>query len=117
MKPAFGRAVLAAGAALMVAGPAHAETRNPGANTGAAVPLLSTSAEGASSASVDQTKVWNVRRGYKRVRVTTVSKATFEGYYYVAGTLDKVAIPPTITDTAESGSVNLECLRNKRDPW
>jgi hypothetical protein len=89
--------------------------------------VLSVGAEGATSANVDGARVWNVRRGYHRVRVTTVSKATFEGYRSVyvnydptnsdAVREDRVAIPPTTVGTRESGSVRLECVRRKSDEW
>jgi len=72
-------------------------------------------AEGAASAAVDTTRVCNVRKGYNRIRVTTSSTATFEGYYYLAGTTKTVPLPATTVQTSESGKVSLECLRNRND--
>ena len=99
---------LAAGAALALSG-SIAAASGP-------VTVLSVGAEGADSASVDRTKVWNVRKGYNRLEITAVSKATYSGYYRDAF-LDAVTIPPTTIDTAQSATIRLECLRNRRDAW
>ncbi len=85
------------------------------------VTVLSVGAEGADDASVGGTRVWNVRGGYNRVRVTAVSTATFEGYrtWWNSYTGESVRVPigPTTLDMDRSGRVGLECLRSARDPW
>ena len=108
-----GLAVFIAAVALAGCG-SYADAKSKGPNK--PVPVLSVDAEGADSASVDGARVWNVRRGYNRVTVTTVSKATFVGYREGKGD-ERVAIPPTTADTRESGSVRLECVRRKSDEW
>jgi len=67
------------------------------------------------------------RRGYNRVRVTTVSKAVYEGYRDVfinydptnsdAVRVEKAPIPSTTVDVRGTGTVRMECLRSKKSPW
>ncbi len=94
---------------------------------GSAAWVINVGAEGAESASVNSTKVWNVRQGHNRFRVTAISKATYEGFRSTFVNYDptnsdavreeRVAIPPTTVDVRDTGNVRLECLRTKKDPW
>lgn len=84
------------------------------------VTLLRVGDEGTSDAKLDGKKVWNVRKGYNRVKVELTSSATGTigygppGWPYVG---DYAWQPPAEYKLRTSGDLKLECLRKKGDAW
>ena len=80
------------------------------------VTLLRLGDEGTNEAKLDGKKVWNVRKGYNKVKVELVGISRASGSYYDA---DFNEFPVTNHEYKfrTSGTVELECLRKKGDAW
>ncbi|MBL6634313.1 MAG: hypothetical protein ISP32_08000 [Thermoleophilia bacterium] len=84
------------------------------------VTLLRLGDEGTTAAKLDGKKVWNVRKGYNRVKVEMTSSVTGKvgygppGWPYVG---DYIWQPPAEYKLRTSGDLKIECLRKRGDAW
>ena len=80
------------------------------------ITLMRMGDEGTTSAQLDGKKVWNVRKGYNRIKVDVTASATGSVSWYDAD-YNKTELPPAEYKLRDSGTVYLECLRKKGDAW
>ena len=80
------------------------------------VTLLRLGDEGTTEAKLDGKKVWNVRKGYNKVKVEFVGISRASGYVYDAD-WNKTPVTNHEYKFRANGTVELECLRKKGDAW
>ena len=82
------------------------------------ITLLRAGDEGTTSAQIDSKKVWNVRKGYNKVKVEVTASATGVASWYNDATYsNKTELPPAEYKLRSDGNIKLECLRKKGDAW
>ena len=81
------------------------------------VTLLRLGDEGTTEAKLDGKKVWNVRKGYNKVKVEVTASATGSPYWFNADYSVKTELPPAEYKLRTSGDLKLECIRKKGDDY
>ena len=103
-------AIALGGVSVAQADAAKKKNKNP------EVTLLRMGDEGTNEAKLDGKKVWNVRKGYNKIKVELVGISRASGSYYDAA-MNEIPVTNHEYKFRTSGTVQLECLRKKGDAW